>query len=123
MVSNHQINLIQKYLLEKDGYFEYYKIEYAKICKLDAVTECYQTTTNYLTDGIRQGGVEEENVTDIFLVNRASVIASTDIIEYFRRRKIPLVMLRFLELVNQGIGNLHELINEFRFPRMGGLGN
>ncbi len=117
MNSSHQINFVQKYVLEKDGYFEYYKIEYAKICTLDCVTATYQITTNFLTDSIRAGegleGINEEEGSQ----TRVNIIASTDVIEFFRRNNIPLVIHRFRTLANQGIENVHELINESRFPR------
>jgi exonuclease III len=119
--SNHAINNIQKFLLEKEGYFEYYKIEYAKICNSDIIIANYQQTVNILTDRIRlgvdQGIVDNEGA----IQSRTNIIASTDIIEYFKRRNIPLVIHRFRQLANQGIGSLHELINEYRFPRDAGL--
>ena len=117
MSSSHQINLVQKYLLEKDGYFEYHKTEYAKICKLDVVTATFQSTTNTLTDNIREGKVLESINCDEAIKNRIDVIASTDIIEFFRRKNIPLVIYRFRELADQGIESFHQLLNEVRFPR------
>ena len=116
MNSKHQINLVQKYVLEIEGYFEYHKTEYAKICKLDPVTSCYQRTTNYITDQIRLNlDYDQEQVEEI-QQNRVNIIASTDIIEFFRRKNIPLVIYRFRELANHGVQNFHELINESRFP-------
>ncbi len=116
MKSNHYINLIQKYVLEKEGYLEYYKIEYAKICKID-VTASYQITTNILTDGFRVGEVWNGITNDWAKQNRVNIVESTDIIEFFRRKNIPLVLYRFRRLANEGIENLHELINEVMFPR------
>ena len=117
MASKHQINLVQKYTLESDGYFEFHKTEYAKISTLDEVTAVYQKTTNFLTDQIRSGELPDFADSEQAIQNRVNIIASTDVIEYFRRRNIPLVIHRFRELADQGVGNLHELINESRFPR------
>jgi len=117
MASKHQMNLVQKFLLEKEGYFEYHKNEYAKIIKLDVVTACYQVTTNLVTDEIRSGRVFEVTDNNAASQIRTNVIASTDIIEYFRRKRIPLVIHRFGELADQGVETLLELINEDRFPR------
>jgi len=113
MNSNHQINLVQKYVLENLGYYEYYKLEYVKICVTDPVVKGYQITTNLITDRIRVPLHEDSDKYQI----RTNIIASTDIIEYFRRKKVPLVIYRFRALADQGIENLHELINEFRYPR------
>jgi hypothetical protein len=116
MASRHIISDIQKFILEKHGYFEYYKNKYAKLCKFDAVVESYQITTNHVTDQIRSGEIIE-NHDENFIQNRINILASTDILEYFRRRNIPLVIYRFRRLADQGIETLHQLINEYCFPR------
>jgi exonuclease III len=117
MKSNHQINLVQKYALERQGYFEFFKIEYAKLCKLDPVTKIYQQSANYLTDVIRNGGIDGLLQSDEFNQNRTNIIASTDVLEYFTRKKTPLIIYRFKALADHGIETLHELFNESRFPR------
>ncbi len=117
MSTKHIISDIQKFILEKEGYFEYFKTEYAKTCKLDPVIEGYQVTTNYLTDQMRSGKALEDVNNDEVAQHRVNVIASTDIIEYFRRKKIPLVIYRFRRLANVGIETVHQLINESIFPR------
>jgi hypothetical protein len=105
---------MQMYHLEQIGYFDYHKLEYAKICQDDIIIASYQQTVNTLTDAI--GNNTEQNNTHV-VQTRASVIASTDVIEYLRRKKIPLVLLRFGELANQGVETFHELLNEKLFPR------
>ena len=42
---------------------------------------------------------------------------STDFIEYLNRKKLPLVLYRFRELANLDIESLHQLVNEWFFPR------
>ncbi|MCE2674445.1 MAG: hypothetical protein LW635_12790, partial [Microcystis sp. 53598_E5] len=108
MASRHIISDIQKFILEKQGYFEYYKNEYAKLCKFDAVVEGYQITTNHVTDQIRSGEIIENHDDENFIQNRINILASTDILEYFRRRNIPLVIYRFRRLADQGIETLHQ---------------
>ncbi len=54
MGCKHHISLIQKYVMEKEGYFEYYKNEYAKICMTEVVIASYQNTTNLITDSFRR---------------------------------------------------------------------
>jgi len=114
MESNHHVKWVQMYQLEKIGYFEYYKLEYAKMCDSDIIIKSYQQTINELTDFVRIS----ENRSEIDLSQtRINVIASTDIIEYLRKKKIPLALLLFNELANNGIENFHELVNEQRYPR------
>jgi hypothetical protein len=117
MQSKHHINLVQKYVLEKDGYFEYHKIEYSKISDIESVTAGYQITTNLLTDRIRKISLDQNGENEVLLGNKTDMIASTDIIEYFRRKRIPLALYRFRLLANQGIETFHELVNEFKYPR------
>ncbi len=60
---------------------------------------------------------------ELIIQDRINVLASTDIIEYFKRKSIPLVIYRFRALANQGISNLHELLNEYKYPRSDNLRN
>ena len=117
MNSNHQINLVQKFVMEGEGYYEIFKIEYAKVSNLDVVTSSYQKTTNFLTDLVRTGRAAEVVNNDEFTQIRANIIASTDIIEYFKKKNIPLVIYRFRELAQHGIESFHHLLNEARYPR------
>jgi len=114
MASNHDIKLVQMFHLEHIGYFEYHKLEYAKICKNDVIVSSYQQTVNLLTDHIRQHRIHNNEKAKI---TSASIIASTDIIEYFRRKNIPLVLLQLNELVNYGVETFQELLNESLYPR------
>jgi len=99
------------------GYFEYFKNEYSKICKHDAVVAGYQLGTNIITDMIRShnGLTQEQDATAA--LNRASILASTDVLEYLQRKKLPMVIFRFAELSNLGVETLQELLNEARYPR------
>ena len=115
MICGHPISLIQKHLMEKIGYYEYYKNEYSKICKRYIVIKVYQETVNCITNRICQGGEHME--AELAKKARINLIASTDILEYFQRKNIPLVIYRFRELVNLGIETFHELVNESTFPR------
>ncbi len=52
MATRHPINLIQRFQLERTGYDEYFKIEYAKICRHDIIVKTYQIACNLITDKI-----------------------------------------------------------------------
>ena len=95
MTCDHPINLIQKHALEKMGYFEYYKNEYSKLCQKDVVINVYQQTVNRITDRLRIGF--EYPYSDKIRKVRTDLIASTDIIEYFHRKKY---LLLFTDLEN-----------------------
>ena len=114
MGSRHSIKYIQMYLLERCGYFEYHKLEYAKLCKEDVIISTYQQSVNTLTDYIR---LREDQLNQDLANTKACVIASTDIIEYLRRKNVPLVLLRFNLLANHGVESFLHLVNEKLFPR------
>ncbi len=117
-LSTHTIKYVQQFLLELVGYFEMYKIEYSKICKYDPVVERYQTTTNTITDLLRNKvGLDQAESGDTVRQSQASIIASTDILEFLQRKRMPLVIYRFSELSNLGIETYKDLLNEFQFPR------
>ena len=115
--SNHLIKFIQLYLMEKIGYYEYFKLEYAKLSQDDDIISNYQMTTNRLVDHIRSLNLEEEQLDNQIKQNRANLIASTDILEYLHRKKMPIVIYRFATLANLGIETFSELLNEYNFPR------
>jgi hypothetical protein len=117
--SSHQIKYIQMYQLEEIGYFEYFKLEYANLCKKDNVIATYQNTINDITDCIRQTANLDLNLDQDAerLDNRVKTIASTDVLEYLHRKKLPLVIYRFSLLSNLGIESFKELCNELQYPR------
>ncbi len=84
MLSDDNIKFIQMYELENDGYYEYYKTEYSKICKSDIIISTYQKVTNSITDCIREGRSLDGPQLESTEQNRVNIIASTDIIEYFK---------------------------------------
>jgi len=114
MNSNHDIKFVQMYQLEQMGYYEYHKIEYAKICKSDVIIATYQQVVNSLTDSVRAKVTNNDTNEGL---RRANIIASTDVIEFFKRKNIPLVLMLFYELANNGVETFLELLNEKRFPR------
>ena len=123
MKTSHPINLVQRFQLERVGYDDYFKCEYAKICQWDPVIRIYQTMCNQLTDGFR--GVcssfplpDPNGLDDVI-----NVIASTDVLEYLKRKNELLIINRFGALINVGICSYRELLNEAEFPRNDDLGN
>jgi len=122
MSTSHPIHLVQKYQLERIGYFEFYKCEYAKICKVDSIVKTYQESCNKFTDRFRvpcgQLPLPELNT----IQDSINVIASTDVLEYLMRKNYPLVINMFGRLSRLGIVTYYQLLNEFRFPRTDDLG-
>jgi len=123
MQSKHPINFIQKFQLERIGYDEYFKCEYAKICKYDVVVKTYQITCNLLTDSLRSKGNSLPMPDPSSIGDTINVIASTDILEYLMRKNELLLINRFGQLANQGVSTFLELVNESRFPRSDNIGN
>ena len=121
--SNHLIKFIQLYLLEKIGYFEYFKLEYARLSHDDEIIYNFQTTTNMLSDHLRTIPLDQAINHKQVQQNRANLIASTDILEYLHRKKMPLVIYRYTALANLGIETFSELLNEYNFPRSDTLRN
>ncbi len=103
------------YKLEELGYFEYFKLEYSNLSTTDCVIYSYQKTINEITDYFRQSVTA--NLPQDQLDKRIKVIASTDVLEFLHRKKMPLVIFRFSMLSNLGIENFKELCNELHFPR------
>jgi len=116
MKTQHPINLIQKFLLEKIGYDDYFKIEYAKISKICPVTKTFQLTCNKLTDRFRDNCNSLPLPNPETLGESASVIASTDVLEYLMRKKELFLINRFGYLINLGISSYKELLNESLYP-------
>ena len=87
MRTNHPINLIQKFQLERVGYNDYFKTEYAKICKFDPVIKTYQIVCNTLTDQFRSHCSTLPLPDTNYLQNVVSIIASTDVLEFLMRKK------------------------------------
>jgi len=122
MSTNHPINFIQKYQLERVGYDDYYKWEYAKLCKHDPVILTYQVITNKLTDQFRSHCnvlpvPDPEGLSEVI-----NIIASTDVLEYLMRRKELMIINRFGPLANIGVISYRQLLNESRYPRNNYLG-
>jgi hypothetical protein len=116
MKSRHTINLIQKFQLERVGYDEYYKCEYAKLNKQDIVVRTYQLICNELTDRFRSHCLVLPLPQPDEIINVASIIASTDVLEYLMRKKELLLLNRFGQLANLGIVTFKQLCNEITFP-------
>jgi exonuclease III len=123
MRTNHPINLIQKFQLEKVGYDDYHKIEYAKLCKSDIVIKTYQLTCNFLTDQFRLecSGLPLPDPDSI--INPMNVVASTDVLEYLMRKRELMLINRFGALSNVGINTYKQLYNESVYPRDDNFGN
>ena len=122
MRTNHPINLIQKFQLERDGYDDYFKTEYAKTCKYDPVIKMYQIVCNSLTDQFRSHCNTLPLPDTNSLQNVVSIIASTDVLEFLMRKKELLLINRFGALSNVGVVSYKELFNESIFPRNDRLG-
>jgi len=122
MKSNHPISLIQKFQLERVGYDEYYKCEYAKINQHDNIVKTFQLTCNQLTDKFRNqcSSFPLQNPEDI--ANAISIVASTDVLEYLMRKNELLIINRFGPLARTGIITYRQLYNESNYPRNNSFG-
>jgi len=116
MKSTHPINLIQKFHLEKIGYDDYFKCEYAKICTFDPIVRSFQINCNKFTDFFRERCGSLPLPDPDLIVDVVNVIASTDILEYLMRKRELLIINRFGVLANLGIVNYKQLHNESLFP-------
>jgi hypothetical protein len=58
-----------------------------------------------------------------YIVDIASIIASTNFLEHLKCENELLLINHFGLLVNHGVNNLLELVNESRFPRKDDRGN
>ena len=123
MKTRHPINFIQKFQLERTGYFEYYKCEYAKICKTDPVVATYQETCKLLTDKMRNPCNMLPIPEPSTIQDSINVVASTDILEYLKIKNFPLIIARYSRLANLGISSFYQLVNESRFPRSDSIGD
>jgi len=122
MATKHPISLIQRYQLERIGYDDYFKCEYAKICLFDPVIKTYQLICNKLTDHFRLHGSSLPLDDPANLCRVPDVIASTDILEYLMRKKEIMIINRFGPLANLGVSNYKQLLNEASYPRNNELG-
>ena len=122
MKSSHPINMIQKFQLEKIGYFEYYKCEYSKLCKADPIIEKYQLACNLLTDRFRNFCSNLPLPEPKEVASCVNIIASTDVLEYLKRKNYLLIINRFSRLSNLGVTSYYQLVNEVRFPRSDEMG-
>jgi hypothetical protein len=116
MLVKHPISLIQKFQFERVGYDEYYKSEYANICRFDNIVRLFQVTTNEITDYFKSGVclplLNPEDIEEII-----NIVASTDVLEFLMRKKKLLLINVFGCLSNAGIVNYTQLYNELTFPR------
>jgi len=88
MTTSHPVQWLQKYQLEQIGYYEYFKCEYVKICKNNSIISAYQSTCNKLTDHIQNMCSNRPLPDPSKFSDSISVIASTDILEYFHQKAI-----------------------------------
>ncbi len=110
--SNHPIKWLQRYHTEIVDYDYPVQQEYSRLCKNDNVIYWAQVGMNRLTDVMRESIKSSNNPEYI-----VDLIASTDVLEYLNRRKLPLIKTWFRSLFEQGIENLKQLINESIYPR------
>jgi len=122
MITEHPISLIQKFQLEKIGYDEYYKNEFAKICRTDPVIRTFQLACNHFTDYFRRSCDSLPLPDPANLGGAVSLVASTDVLEYLMRHKKLLIINRFGPLANIGVITYKQLFNESRYPRSDQLG-
>jgi len=109
--ADHPICTIQSYVTEKLDYDFVYQQEYARITKLEKVTEIAQHAINTITDKSRE--VDGQSVSKL----QADLIASTYVYEYLSRNKAHLALCYFKRLYALGIEKFAQLHREFRFPR------
>jgi len=116
--SNHPIKDIQKWQLESLDYDNPLQQEYARFSGCDGVTLKAQECINRITDIMRKE--IELNGNPPYKVD---LLASTDVLEYIKRKKLPLIQNWYMRLFRVGIENLKQLIAEAMYPRSDLFGN
>jgi len=84
---------------------------------MDCVINTGQKTINYITDQARK------NVSCDSVKYISDLLAATDIKEFLSRKKEPLIQCIYIPLINSGVENLKQLINEANFPRNDNFSN
>ena len=115
---NHIMKLIQKYHLEKAERTKVIQQEYSKLCNADNVIMIAQITLNELTDKWRR-----ELVNKSIEGVKIDLIASTDVKEYLKRKKLLLSLCLFERLFRSGIKNFKQLVMEQTYPRSESFAN
>jgi len=110
--SNHPIKVIQQWQMENVEYDQPLQQEYSRIVNIDSVTAGAQMCINKLTDVIRSE-IGEASCPNF----KVDLIASTDVLEYLKRRKLVLLQTWYMVLFRCGIENLKQLIAESMYPR------
>jgi len=111
--SNHPIRNIQKWQMEHLDYDDPLQQEYSRICIMDPVIAGAQLCINKITDIMRS----EIGSLATCPSYKIDLIASTDVLEYLKRKDLPLIQTWYMQLFRCGIENLKQLITESMFPR------
>jgi len=93
-------------------YDDPFQQEYSRISVYDNVCAKAQECINRITDIMRSEVSELDS-----LPYKVDLIASTDVLEYIKRRGLPLIQTWYMRLFRQGIENLKQLIAESLYPR------
>ena len=92
------------------------------MCKADPIIEKYQFACNLLTDRFRNSCSNLPLPEAQEVASCVNIIASTDVLEYLKRKNYPLIINRYSRLANLGVTSYYQLVNEARFPRSDDIG-
>jgi hypothetical protein len=112
--TKHPISIIQKYYTEELDYDNSLQQEYSRITDRDEVILTAQLAMNSLTDKMR---IEIEEGQDKPIGYREELIASTDILEYLKRKNQTLALCYYKRLFSLGIESFKQLFMEYKYPR------
>ncbi len=110
--SNHPIKIIQQWQFEHLDYDQPLQQEYSRIINIDSVSAGAQKCVNKLTDMMRSE-ITQANCPKF----KIDLIASTDVLEFLKRKKLTLLQTWYTALFRSGIENLKQLISESLYPR------
>ncbi len=90
--------------------------EYSRITKLECIVNTAQITLNSLTDRFRDSVITDIANNEVIADFKLNLIASTDVLEYLKRKKFLLNICFFMPLFRSGIENFKQLITESIYP-------
>jgi len=116
-VCNHPIKVIQRWLIEVGEYDHLVNQEYSRLSKLENVVNSAQLTLNTLTDRFRDSVLTDITNNVAIADFKVNLIASTDVLEYLKRKKFLINIGFFMPLFRSGIENFKQLVIESIYPR------
>jgi exonuclease III len=116
-VCNHPIKDIQRCLIEMVEYDHLVNQEYSRISNMENIVNSAQMTLNTLTDRFRDSVLADVTNNVEIADFKVNLIASTDVLEYLKRKKFLINIGFFMPLFRSGIENFKQLVTESIYPR------